>query len=149
MKPDEQEPSGGPTKREYPLTPAMLRELADVDVLPRLINPAELTESIRLNYPVELRKQGVRGVALVDVSVGDDGSVQQVSIATPPENVRSRLVLGGRVQDQTERSASSAHAAEFGTAAQSALQAARFSPAKRDGKDVPFTMRMTIAFNPD
>ncbi|HEX8453609.1 MAG TPA: energy transducer TonB [Longimicrobium sp.] len=116
--------------------------------LPEPVDQAELAARLRKHYPGELRAQGVSGSALLDVHVDAQGNVGEVDIVSRPigpEHPTHRAVLqeqgGTRVLELNDRP-------EFGAAAQAALRETRFQPALKNGKAVPYKLRMTVQFDP-
>jgi hypothetical protein len=136
---------GGPAMHQ--LTAADLRQIAGVDVLPRLLNAPELAASMKRNYPANLRGTGTAGSVLVDVVIDDHGRVTGVSVLPAPQT-EARAIRSADLEHagQPMEAASEASTARFGAAAAACLHAAQFSPARLDGKAVPFTMRMTVRF---
>jgi hypothetical protein len=132
----------------HQITPADLRQIAGVDVLPRLLNAPELSESMKRHYPVALRGKGRAGSVLVDVSIDEQGRVTDVT-ALPAPTVQAHGLKGSRpdLASLPAEAATPASTARFGGAAMAALAAARFSPAQLDGRPVPFTLRMTVRFS--
>jgi len=128
------------------VTPAALRQIAGVDVLPRLLNGPELAESMKRHYPAGLRGRGTAGSVLVDLSIDERGRVTDVTALPAPKahGLKGlRLDLGGSPAE----AATPASTAQFGGAVRVALGVAQFSPAQLDGKSVPFTLRMTARFS--
>lgn len=116
--------------------------------LPEPTDQAEFAARLQKHYPAQLRAQGVAGSALLDVHVDAQGRVGDVDIVlrpTGPEHPTHRAVLqdrgGTRVVQLNDRP-------EFGAAAQTALRETRFQPALKDGKGVPYKLRMTVQFDP-
>jgi len=132
----------------HQVTPADLRQIAGVDVLPRILNAPELAESMKRHYPAALRGQGRAGSVLVDVSIDEQGSVTDVT-ALPAPTLQAHGLKGSRpdLASLPAEAATPSSTAQFGGAAKAALGTARFSPAQRDGKPVPFTLRMTVRFS--
>src|SRR3954471_6253570 len=73
LRRDDPGPTQPPGSGVHQITPAELRQIAGVDVLPRLLNAPELAESMKRHYPASLRGQGTAGSVLVDVSIDDQG----------------------------------------------------------------------------
>lgn len=131
---------------EREMTPEQMRELTGVDRLPEVVDKAAFRTAMERNYPAELRSEAISGSALVDVRIDPDGTVASVSPIDRPAGARMELVLEER--DGTQRRVvPQAHPA-FQAAAIKALRTVRFSPARRDGVAVPFTLRMTVTFDP-
>jgi outer membrane biosynthesis protein TonB len=116
--------------------------------LPEPMDQAAFAARLRQHYPAQLRAQGVSGTALLDVHVDAQGRVSDVDVIsrpTGPEHPTNRAVVeergGTRVLELNDRP-------EFGAAAQAALRQTRFQPALKDGKAVPYKLRMTVQFDP-
>lgn len=116
--------------------------------LPEPVDQAAFAARLRQHYPAQLRAQGVSGSALLDVHVDAQGRVSDVDVVSRPagpEHATHRAVLqersGTRVVELNDRP-------EFGAAAQAALRQTRFQPALKDGKAVPYKLRMTVQFDP-
>jgi len=136
---------GGPAMHR--LTAADLRQIAGVDVLPRLLNAPELAASMKRNYPPNFRGTGAAGSVLVDVSIDERGTVTRVAVLPAPQTeARAFRSTNPQQAGQPMEAASEASTAQFGGAAAASLHAAHFSPAQLDGKAVPFTLRMTVRF---
>jgi hypothetical protein len=88
----------------------------------------------------------VGGSVLVDVRVAADGGVEEVEVVPRPAGIHAAMIL--REPDGSSRRVEPNDDPAFGPAARAALMETRFTPALRDGRPVPFTMRMTIAFDP-
>jgi hypothetical protein len=148
LRRDEQGPTQLPGSGMHRITPADLRQIAGVDVLPRLLNAPELAESMKRHYPAALRGQGGVGSVLVDVSIDEQGRVTAVT-ALPAPTLQAHALKGSRpdLASTPVEAATPSSTAQFGGAARAALGTARFSPAQLDGKPVPFTLRMTVQFS--
>lgn len=116
--------------------------------LPEPVDQAAFAARLRQHYPAQLRAQGVSGSALVDVHVDAQGRVSAVDVVSRPagpEHPTHRAVLqergGTRALELSDRP-------EFGGAAQAALRQTLFQPALKDGKAVPYKLRMTVQFDP-
>lgn len=128
------------------MNPEQLRRLEGIDRLPFFENPVALKESMRSHHPPGLRDAGIGGSVLADVHIAADGTVEGVEIVERPREVRTSMILL-EPDGSSRRFEPSDHPA-FGPAARAALMETRFTPATRDGQPVPFTMRMTVAFDP-
>jgi len=148
MRPDDSGPTQPPGTAIHQITPAALRQIAGIDVLPRLLNAPELAESMKRHYPADLRGRGTTGSVLVDVSIDEHGKVTGV-IPQPAPTLQAHGLKGPRpdLAHLPMEAATPASTAQFGAAARAALTAARFSPAMLDGKPVAFTLRMTVRFS--
>lgn len=120
--------------------------MTGVDRLPEVIDKAAFRASIDRHYPAELRARQASGSALVDVLVNADGTVATVTAIDRPAGMRAVMILEER--DGTQRRITPNDDPAFQASAVSALREVRFSPALRDGQAVPFTMRMTVTFDP-
>jgi TonB family protein len=89
--------------------PARLFELAEVDSLPRPLNPEAFREALAAGYPELLRDAGIQGGAVLSFVIGEDGGVREVEVVSathelfgPPSAEAARVlrfspaVLGGR-----------------------------------------------------
>ena len=126
---------------------------AGLSAFPTPADPAALHRSMREHYPAELLDEGRRGSVLVDLALDEQGVVRGVEVVTPPEpDARVKAVLvepDPRTGGTRERVVQPRYDAAFGPAARAALKDARFTPALgRDGKPVPYTLRMTVEFAP-
>jgi outer membrane biosynthesis protein TonB len=128
------------------MTPDELRRTAGVDRLPAFADTDALRGAMRRHHPPALREAGIGGSVLADVDIDAHGTVQSVAIVPRPAGVRASMVL--QAADGTERIVHPADDPAFGPAAEAALREMRFIPALRDGRPVPFTLRMTIRFDP-
>lgn len=148
MRTDDSGPTQPPGTAVHQMTPAALRQIAGIDVLPRLLNAPELAESMKRHYPADLRGSGTAGSVLVDVSIDEHGRVTGVA-PQPAPTVEARALKSSRpdLAGLPVEAATSASTAQFSGAARAALAAARFSPAMLDGKPVAFTLRMTVRFS--
>jgi hypothetical protein len=148
LRRDDPGPTQPPGSGVHQITPADLRQIAAVDVLPRLLNAPELAESMKRHYPAALRGQGGAGSVLVNVSIDEQGRVTGVT-ALPAPTLQARGLKGSRpdLAGLPAEAATPASTVQFGGAARAALGTARFSPAQLDGKPVPFTLRMTVRFS--
>lgn len=132
---------------------AQLQELTGLSHLPSPADEGAIGASLRRHYPRDLLAQRVRGSVLVDIRLDDRGIVQDVqavqraSLPNPADE--ARMVVRERVNGEVvEREVSLNYDSRFGPAAEAALRNVRFLPALRDGRAVPFTLRMTVEFSP-
>lgn len=123
--------------------------------LPLPERPAALAASLRRHYPAALRESGRGASVLVDVRVDETGRVLDVGVVDNRDKVRNggaRMVLLDQVPGsnlRVEREAQVTYdPVRFGAAARAAVREVRFRPALRDGKAVPYTLRMTVTFTP-
>ena len=119
--------------------------------MPRPENPAALSRSLARHYPRELAGARRRTLVLVDVQLDERGRVLDVVPVDRPEGVPANVSMvledpmpgtGGTV----ERAYEGTYDIAFGPAARAALREVRFQPALRDGRPVPYTLRMTVEF---
>jgi hypothetical protein len=141
------------TVRDRRIASAPLQELTGLSHLPSPADDAAIGASLRRHYPRDLLAQQIRGAVLVDIRLDDRGIVQDVHAVLPASRPTStdeqRLVVRERVNGQVvERGVTLTYDAQFGPAAEAALREVRFLPALRDGRAVPFTLRMTVEFSP-
>jgi hypothetical protein len=128
------------------MTPEQIRRTTGVDHLPQVVEKPAFVTSLQRHYPADLRAQRASGSALVDVLVDESGQVASVTAIDRPRGMRSVLIL--EEKDGTQRRVTPDDHPAFQAAAASALREVRFSPAIRDGLAVPYTMRMTVTFDP-
>jgi outer membrane biosynthesis protein TonB len=128
------------------MTPEQFRQLTGVDRMPEVLDRSDLRARIESHYPAELRTEAVSGSALIDVEVDAAGQVASVAAIERPAGIHATMVL--LEKDGTERRITPNDHPAFQAAAVAALRGVRFSPALRDGQPVPFTLRMTITFDP-
>lgn len=131
---------------EHKMTPEQVRQMTGVDRLPEVLDKVAFKASISRHYPAELRTEQASGSALVDVLVDADGTVSSATAVDRPAGMRAVMILEDR--DGTQRRVTPNDHPAFQAAAVSALREVNFSPAVRDGKAVPFTLRMTVTFEP-
>jgi outer membrane biosynthesis protein TonB len=131
---------------EHRMTPEQVRQMTGVDRLPQVLDQTAFAARIEEAYPAELRVERVAGSALVDVLIDEGGRVASVIPIDRPAGMRTSLILEG--EDGSQRHVTTQDHPAFRKAAASALRDVRFSPAIRDGQPVPFTMRMTVNFEP-
>lgn len=131
---------------EHRMTPEQVRQMTGVDRLPQVLDRSAFKARIEQAYPAELRTEGVAGSALVDVRIDEAGSVASVTPIDRPAGMRATLIL--EEADGSQRRINPTDHPAFQAAAALALRDIRFSPAIRDGQPVPFTMRMTVSFDP-
>lgn len=131
---------------EHRMTPGQVRQMTGVDRLPQVLDRAALQAGIERAYPAELRAAGASGSALVDVLVDESGRVASVTPIARPAGIRAVLIL--EEEDGSQRRITPEEHPAFQAAAVSALRDIGFSPAMRDGQPVPYTMRMTVTFDP-
>lgn len=131
---------------EHRMTPEQMRQITGVDRLPQVPDKAAFQASIERAYPAEMRAEGASGSALVDVLVDEAGRVASVTPINRPAGMRAVMIL--EEEDGSQRRITPKDHPAFQAAAVSALRDATFSPAMRDGQAVPYTMRMTVTFDP-
>lgn len=139
--------------RDRRIASAPLQELTGLSHLPSPADDAAIGASLRRHYPRDLLAQRIRGSVLVDIRLDDRGIVQDVH-AVPRPSLPSpadepRMVVRERVNGQiVEREVMLKYDPRFNPAAEAALRNVRVLPALRDGRAVPFTLRMTVEFSP-
>jgi outer membrane biosynthesis protein TonB len=131
---------------EHRMTPEQVRQLTGVDRLPEVTDKAAFKAGIERHYPAELRLEGVSGSALIDVLVDAEGRVASATPIDRPAGMHAVMIL--EQKDGTQLRITPNDQPAFQAAAASALREVRFSPAVRDGQPVPFTLRMTVTFDP-
>jgi outer membrane biosynthesis protein TonB len=131
---------------EHRMTPEQVRQMTGVDRLPQVVDQSAFRTRINRAYPAELRAQRVAGSALVDVLVDEAGRVASATPVNRPAGMRAVLIL--EEEDGSQRHITPKDHPAFQAAAVSALRDIAFSPAMRDGQPVPFTLRMTVTFDP-
>lgn len=138
--------------QDRPPTSAHVRQLTGLTYLPFPRSQAELARSLARHYPPRFIGLRPRTAVLVDVTVDARGTVRDVAVVDrpsgrPAEQV-SMVVLEKAPGTNTEvaREVRTTYDQAFGPAAQAALEDVRFLPAIRDGKPVPYTIRMTVEF---
>lgn len=128
------------------MTPQQVRQVTGVDRLPQVVDKIAFRASVDRHYPAELRAEQASGSALVDVLVDAEGTVASTTAIDRPAGTRAVLIL--EEKDGSQRRITPNDHPAFQAAAASALREVRFSPAMRDGQPVPFTLRMTVTFDP-
>jgi|GEM_PF-2953596 len=131
---------------EHRMTPEQIRQMTGVDRLPQVLDKPAFKASVARHYPAELRAERVSGSALIDVLVDEEGNASSVTAVDRPAEMRAVLVL--EEKDGTQRRITPEDHPAFQAAASAALREVRFSPAVRDGQPVPYTLRMTVTFEP-
>ncbi|HYR09915.1 MAG TPA: energy transducer TonB [Longimicrobium sp.] len=128
------------------MTPEQVRQMTGVDRVPEVLDQSAFKTKIDRAYPAELRAQRVAGSALVDVLVDEAGRVASATPITRPAGMGATLIL--EEEDGSQRRIAPMDHPAFQSAAVSALRDVEFSPAMRNGRPVPFTLRMTVTFDP-
>lgn len=135
--------------------PEAARQATGLSHLPVPENRSALFASLRRHYPPALLAKKAHGAVLVDVSIDERGIVREVDVVNRPRTLdpstHPSVVLvdrDPRTGVTVEREATLSYDPAFGPAARAALREVRFLPALRDGRAVPFTMRMTVSFEP-
>jgi hypothetical protein len=134
-----------------PAVSAAVQEMAGVSHLPVPVNYTDMRRSLARHYPRQFVGVRPRTAVLVDVMVDEKGFVREVAVVDPPSVSpgQVKMVVLDRVPGSNTRVArevESTYDQSFGPAAQAAIKDVRFRPALRDGKPVPFTLRMTVEF---
>lgn len=118
--------------------------------LPRPLNLDALNRSLARHYPAQFVGLRPQTAVLVDVSLDATGLVRGVEVVDrpgQPANVRKVMIerpAGSNSDIQREHRTTYDQA--FGPAAAAALREVRFHPALREGRPVPYTLRMTVEF---
>jgi TonB family protein len=94
------------------------------EVAPEVLNPGEVQQALREEYPSLLRDAGIGGVVLLHLHITEEGRVRHTALAE-----------------------SSGHEA-LDRAAERAAQAFRFSPAVNRDQEVPVWVQVPIRFEP-
>ena len=130
----------------------MVREMTGLSHLPIPADEKAFDASMRRHYPAALLEKRVRGAVLVDLDLDERGFVKDVVVVEPPASAGDVRML---IDDRDVRNGTlyrevvpSYDAEAFGAAARAAMREVRFEPALKDGRPVPFRMRMTITFAP-
>ena len=123
-------------------TTVAVQQQSGLDQLPRLAEPSAFDAALlRHLRNVPSAKQGK--TVLVDVDVDARGQVADVRGVERPAVTGSRAVL---VEDDgSSHELVIADDASYLPPVNAALRETRFRPAVRDGRPVPFTLRMTVA----
>jgi hypothetical protein len=128
-----------------------VQQMTGLSHMPRPESVDALNRSLARHYPLELAGVRPRSLVLVDVQLDEQGRVRDVRPvdrpATAPSN--ASMVLVDEVPGNNtpvERAHQGTYDATFGPAARAALREVRFQPALRDGRPVPYTLRMTVEF---
>jgi hypothetical protein len=118
---------------------------------------AAFNASIRRHYPAEMLRAGRGGDVLVDVRMDESGRVLDVDVVEERRTTvgsadEHRIVVVDKApgsNTEVQREVRLNYDPDtFGPAAEAALREVRFRPALRDGKPVPYTLRMTVRFDP-
>ena len=127
------------------------QQVTGLSHLPRPASPAALTRSLARHYPRERASVRPRTLVLMDVQLDEQGRVLDATPVDRPATAPSTvsMVLLDEVPGSgtpVERAYEAAYDQSFGPAARRALREVRFQPALRDGRPVPYTLRMTVEF---
>lgn len=131
------------------------QRMSGLSHMPRPENAEALDRSLARHFPHELARGRARTLVLVDVHLDAQGRVLDVTPAARPAGAPETvsIVLTDYVPGSStpvQRTQNGTYDPAFAPAARAALREVRFQPALRDGKPVPFTMRMTVEFiSPD
>lgn len=112
-------PGNGAIRPQAPRKPKMTPASATTD--PR-IQPPTVLERVQPEYPMEARKAGLEGSVVLELTVGEDGILQDVRVKRPLEM--------GLTESAVE-----------------AVRQWRFSPATIEGRAVPFVYHVQIKFS--
>jgi hypothetical protein len=121
-----------------------LKKRVGLSALPEVRDNAAFVASLRRHDP------GLPGTILLDVSIDENGIVQDVEAAPQSSNRHTRIVLVDRAPGgkAVERPMEARHNPSLLPAARNVMREVRFTPAERDGKPVAYTLRMTLGFEP-
>jgi outer membrane biosynthesis protein TonB len=132
-----------------PSAHALSREALGVDEVPRVSDPRALTAALQRHYPADAQRLGRTGAALVEVATDSTGAVLRAVALPAPAQPGGRIMLvrhDRRGSDAAVAPAASDYSAEFGPAAVAAVHEVAFTPARLNGRPVPYTFRMTVRF---
>ena len=127
------------------------RRLTGLSHMPAPVDGDALDASLRKHYPREFIGIRPRTAVLVDVKLDERGRVGDVVVVDRPPSLPDNvsMVILDKVPGSNvpvEREYSTTYDSAFGPAARAALKEVRFQPAIRDGRAVPYTLRMTVEF---
>lgn len=139
--------------RDRRIASPKLQELTGLSHLPMPADDRAIGASLRRHYPRDLLAQRRSGSVLVDIMLDDRGIVQDIQAvpraSLPTSADEHRMMVRERVNGQlVEREATLTYDPRFDPAAEAALHEVRFLPALKNGRAVPFTLRMTVEFAP-
>lgn len=127
----------------------LARQASGLSHMPRPRNGEALSRSLDKHYPKEFIGVRPSTSVLVDVTLDANGFVENVAVVNRPAVTTAKVVLmderpgaGGHVL----REDATVYDASFGPAAIAAIKEMRFHPARRDGRPVPYTLRMSVEF---
>lgn len=126
-----------------------VKKYSGLSHLPQPQSHQALQRSLARHYPKQFVGLRPSTAVLVDVALDENGIVQDIDVIDRPNDPNLQVVLVDKAPGsnvEVERTANTHYDTAFGPAAIAALKDVRFLPALRDGKPVPFTMRMTIEF---
>lgn len=137
--------------RERAPASRQVQEATGLSHLPAPESQEALAASMRRHYPARFIGVRPRSAVLVDVDVSEQGVVRDVRVVdrTGMDDGDVRAVLLKKVpgtNQVVEREVRTVYDAAFGPAAQAAVREVRFAPALREGRPVPYTLRMTVEF---
>lgn len=108
-----------------------------------------MNRSLEEHFPREFIGVRPSTSVLVDVAIDENGFVKNVTVVDRPAVTSTKVVLLDRVpgtNTEVARELPTIYDTRFGPAAIAAMKEARFHPARRDGRPVPFTLRMSVEF---
>jgi outer membrane biosynthesis protein TonB len=120
-------------------------------------NGPAFTAAIRRHYPPRMLRERRGGDVLVDVRLDASGRVlgatavdNRAALGNPGGETRMVVIDKAPGSDlEVQREVQLNYDPQrFGAAAEAAVREVRFRPAMRDGKPVPYTLRMTVRFSP-
>ncbi len=124
------------------------RKASGLSHLPRPENFNALRRSLARNYPSEFIGVRPSTSVLVDVMLDERGFVRDVAVVDRPAQAPDVALIDKVPGSNLEvvREYPTTYDASFGPAAVAALKEVRFLPALREGRPVPFTLRMSVEF---
>lgn len=129
----------------------MAQRMSGLSHMPRPESLDALNRSLARHYPREFAGIRPRTLVLVDLQLDDKGRVLEATPVDRPagEPANVSIVLLDEAPGNNapvEHTYQAAYDPAFGPAARAALRDVRFQPARRDGRPVPYTLRMTVEF---
>jgi hypothetical protein len=131
---------------------AHVQKLTGLSHLPVPQSEDALLRSLTRHYPRQFVGLRPRTAVLVDVTVDEKGFVRNVAVVDRPPDAAGQqvrmVVLDRAPGSNTEvaHEVATPYDQAFGPAAQAAIGEVRFHPAMREGRAVPYTLRMTVEF---
>lgn len=132
-----------------PAASEQARKASGLSHFPRPQNFEALNGSLARHYPKQFIGVRPSTSVLVDVMLDERGFVKDVAVVDRPAAPASKVAFIEKAADGTAevvREYPTTYDNSFGPAAAAALKEVRFHPALRDGRAVPFTIRMSVEF---